>query len=191
MDGGSGMVIQRAVIGSTFHRTCCEIVKTHPLITPTPQASSGSSGRVRVGGQKHEIYVAAFGGHLFYDLFSQGRGGLPPRPPLDPLLQASVRNCPSGTIATAIYYRPQTKFGQGKVFTPMCHSVGVGVEGSALHPRTVCLGGLYVGGATSPHLASPSTTGYGQQAGCTHPTGMHSCLSLCDCDTIKSNTKPK
>ena len=40
--------------------------------------SSGSSGRVR-GGEKHEIYAAAFGGHLFYDLFLQGRGA--PRPP--------------------------------------------------------------------------------------------------------------
>ena len=49
--------------------------------------SSVSSGRVR-GGKKHEIYAAAFGGHLFYDLFSQGRGGGAwlPRPPLDPLL---------------------------------------------------------------------------------------------------------
>ena len=27
------------------------------------------------GGKKHEIYVAAFGGHLFYDLFVQGLGG--------------------------------------------------------------------------------------------------------------------
>ena len=52
--------------------------------------SIGSSGRVGGGGKKHEIYVAAFGGHLFYDLFVQGlRGGgpWPPRhPPLDPLL---------------------------------------------------------------------------------------------------------
>ena len=24
------------------------------------------------GGKKHEIYVVAFGGHLFYDLFLQG-----------------------------------------------------------------------------------------------------------------------
>ena len=44
--------------------------------------SCGSSGRVRGGGEKHEIYAAAFGGHLFYDLFLQGRGGpWPPRPP--------------------------------------------------------------------------------------------------------------
>ena len=44
--------------------------------------SSGSSGQVRGGAEKHEIYTAAFGGHLFYDLFSQGQGGpWPPRPP--------------------------------------------------------------------------------------------------------------
>ena len=49
-------------------------------------SSSGSSGRVG-GAEKHEIYADAFGGHLFYDLFSQGQGGpWHPRPPLDPLL---------------------------------------------------------------------------------------------------------
>ena len=49
--------------------------------------SSRSRGRVRGGGEKHEIYMAAFGGHLFYDLFSQGReGGMPPSAPLDPIL---------------------------------------------------------------------------------------------------------
>ena len=37
--------------------------------------SSGSSGRVRGGGEKHEIYVAAFGGHLFYDFIFTGPGG--------------------------------------------------------------------------------------------------------------------
>ena len=26
-------------------------------------------------GEKHEIYAATFGGHLFYDLFLHGRGG--------------------------------------------------------------------------------------------------------------------
>ena len=42
--------------------------------------SSGSNGRV--GGEKHEIYMAAFGSHLFYDLFLQDlRGPWPPRPP--------------------------------------------------------------------------------------------------------------
>ena len=49
-------------------------------------SSSGSSGRVR-GGEKHEIYAAAFGGHLFMTYFHRARGGhgpLGPRP--DPLL---------------------------------------------------------------------------------------------------------
>ena len=41
------------------------------------QVSSGSSGWVR-GAEKHEIYVAAFGGHIFYDLFSQGPLAPPP-----------------------------------------------------------------------------------------------------------------
>ena len=36
--------------------------------------SSGSSGRVRGEREKHEIYAADFGGHLFYDLFSQDQG---------------------------------------------------------------------------------------------------------------------
>ena len=48
--------------------------------------SSRSSGQVR-GAEKHEIYAAAFSGHLFYDLFSQGQGGMAPSPPPpDPLL---------------------------------------------------------------------------------------------------------
>ena len=41
--------------------------------------SSGSGGR----GEKHEIYAGALGGHLFYDLFLKGLGGMTP---LDPLL---------------------------------------------------------------------------------------------------------
>ena len=47
-------------------------------------------------------------------------------------------------------YRRKRSLGQGNVFTPVCHS------------------------APPPEL---NTTGYGQQAGGTHPTGMHSCLS--------------
>ena len=43
---------------------------------------SGSSGRVRGGGEKHEIYEAAFGSHLFYDLFSQDQErDMAPSPP--------------------------------------------------------------------------------------------------------------
>ena len=48
--------------------------------------SIGSSGWGG-GAKKHKIYGAAFGGHLFYDLFLQGWGGpWPPRHPLDLLL---------------------------------------------------------------------------------------------------------
>ena len=48
-----------------------------PLCVHTVAVASsiGSSSRVGGGAKKHEIYVAAFGGHLFYDLFVQGWGG--------------------------------------------------------------------------------------------------------------------
>ena len=55
----------------------------------TPPPSSGSSGRIRGQAEKHEIYAATFGGHLFYDLFIQVRGGAWPPRPLDPLLPPS------------------------------------------------------------------------------------------------------
>ena len=62
------------------------------LAFQTAVASSGSSGWVREEAEKHEIYVAALSGHLFYDLFSQGRrGAMAPLPPLDPLLVADPR----------------------------------------------------------------------------------------------------
>ena len=38
------------------------------------------------GGARNVKSVAGFGGQLFYDLFVQGRGGMPPRPLPDPLL---------------------------------------------------------------------------------------------------------
>ena len=65
-----GNVPKGQILVITFH-LCVSVI----LCT---LGSSGSSGRVR-GGEKHEIYAAAFGGHLFYDLFLQGRGA--PRPP--------------------------------------------------------------------------------------------------------------
>ena len=50
----------------------------------SPSGSSGSSGRVR-GGEKHEIYAAAFGGHLLMTYFHRAGGGgagpLAPWPP--------------------------------------------------------------------------------------------------------------
>ena len=47
--------------------------------------SSGSSRQVRGVAEKHEIYAAVKGGHLFYDLFLRGwgGGGIKPSVPLD------------------------------------------------------------------------------------------------------------
>ena len=57
--------------------------------------------------------------------------------------------------------------GQGNVFTPVCHSVNGGVVSAPLHA-----------GIHPPWAATPRQipTGYVQQAGGTHPTGMHTCL---------------
>ena len=38
------------------------------------QVADPPTGKGGGGGEKHEIYMAAFGGHLFYDLFSVGQG---------------------------------------------------------------------------------------------------------------------
>ena len=67
----------------------CRHVWTVTLVTMQPISNCNlknlchccivSSGRV--GAEKHDIYVAAFGGHLLYDLFLQGWGAWPPRTP--------------------------------------------------------------------------------------------------------------
>ena len=81
----------------------------------TARNSSGSSGRVRGGAEKHEIYAAAFGGHLFYDLFSQGWGGYGPLgPPLDPLLR-------------------KRSLGQGNIFSSMCQEFCSWGESASVH----------------------------------------------------------
>ena len=56
------------------------------------------------------------------------------------------------------------------------HPVGLGVciRGSP-HPGEVCIEG---GGGLHPGVVGQTPPGYGQRAGGTHPTGMHSCL-LC------------
>ena len=64
----------------------------------TSDSSIGSSGRVG-GAKKHEIYVVAFGGHLFYDLFVQGWGAMAPSaPPLDPGGAGSSKCSLSGCV---------------------------------------------------------------------------------------------
>ena len=61
---------------SKFLRSCSEgspIVKFTSLTSFLMQHRIQRPGRE--GAKKHEIYVATFGGHLFYDLFVQGWGG--------------------------------------------------------------------------------------------------------------------
>ena len=65
-------------------------------------------------------------------------------------------------------------FGQGNVFTRVCHYV---------HGGGVCLGGLHRGkGYWADPPPSPHIGYYGIRAGGRHPTGMHSC-----CNHIYSN----
>ena len=129
------------------------------------------------------------------------------------VLQMSLIYCQYlvwGVVLFCSYYRPQTKFGQGADFTPVCDSVhGGGVGGGCLphcmlgynplgrhsplgrHPSSLCrhpqaprqtplrpLGRHPLPGQTSPgrHPPTSDTTGYGQQAGGTHPIGMHTCV---------------
>ena len=69
-------------------------------------------------------------------------------------------------MVSSHFYRPLTKFAK----------VLFSQEGG-LHPGRSLYqgGGLHPGGAQTPPPPS-NTTGYGQRAGSTHPTGMHSCL---------------
>ena len=83
------------------------------------------------------------------------------------------------------YYRPQTKFAK-VTFSQMfvCPQGGLHPRGSAsrgsLHHWGSASWGFYNrgDGQTSPPL---DTTGYGQQAGGMHPTGMHCYISSSDC----------
>ena len=92
-------------------------------------------------------------------------------------------------------YRRKRSFGQGNIFTSVCHSVlGVGFPACITGHMTgvfiqgVCIqegveqnrlglpteGGL--GRLPPPPRDTLVTTGYGQQAGGMHPTGMPSCI---------------
>ena len=50
----------------------------------------------------------------------------------------------------------------------------------SLHPEGSASGGLYRRGWAD--LPTPNTTGYGQQARGTHPTGMLSCYTIIPCE---------
>ena len=116
---------------------------------------------------------------------------------------------PPHSFISQDFYRPQTKFGQGNIFTgvslsggwltSMLHRshdwgvclLGVCIQGGrGLHPggrgsasrglgstpSHVCLWGGQADALLSTPKNTWDTTGYDQQAGDTHPTGMHSCL---------------
>ena len=84
-----------------------------------------------------------------------------------------------------MFYRPQTKFGARKCFTPVCDSVNEGctppqtdttLQADNLlgrHPRadTLLLG-------RHPPRADTPPPKMVTEAGGTHPTGMHSCLKF-------------
>ena len=98
-------------------------------------------------------------------------------------------------------YRPQTKVREGNVFTPVCHSVhrgclplplGLGLCVSVSGSRGVCTPlwadtplGKHLHGQTPPGQTPtppPENTACDVremtiEAGATHPTGMHSCLT--------------
>ena len=63
---------------------------------------------------------------------------------------------------------PANEVYEDYVFTSFCHSVHRG-RGSASRR------GLHLGGVWQTPPRPTDTTGYGQQAGGTHPTGIHSC----------------
>ena len=52
---------------------CMHILTNYPASDP---AAGGGEGA-----KKHEIYMATFGSHLFYDLFLQDQGGHGPLTP--------------------------------------------------------------------------------------------------------------
>ena len=83
------------------------------------------------------------------------------------------------------HYHPQTKLRQGNVFTPVCDSAHRGRGREGVWPTTLDAEppGLGRSPRCRPSLGwsdipPRSTTGYDQQAGGTHPTGMHTCFYI-------------
>ena len=84
----SGVMLQLVCIEHflLMYFIASELYKNEHKITFTAvDPAAGYKG----GGKKHEIYVPAFGDHLSYDLFLQGRGD-GPLAPRDPLLVYST-----------------------------------------------------------------------------------------------------
>ena len=97
------------------------------------------------------------------------------------------------------YYRPKRSFGQGNIFTPVCHSVHRGgvparhtppagtpppgrhtPPGQVHPPWQVHPPGRYTPpGQVHPPPREQQTPEYGQRSAGTHPTGMHSCSLPC------------
>ena len=88
---------------------------------------------------------------------------------------------PKGIEQQLIITARKRSLGQGNVFTPVCHSVHEGsASGGSASEGGLPPGGLHLRGRgvyIQGGWADPSshTMGYGQRAGGTHPTGMHSC----------------
>ena len=90
----------------------------------------------------------------------------------------------STLVKMKFYYRPQTKFAKVMFLhlsvSHFVHRVGGGSAsgGRSSSGGSVSReGGLHPGGGQTP-LPS-ATTGYGQRASGTHPTGIYSCLLKC------------
>ena len=70
------------------------------------------------------------------------------------------------SLKCSMFLPPATKLGQGYIFTDVCSQGGW------------CLGRYPPGPGTPPGTRYTPRGRYGQQAGGTHPTGMHSCYEL-------------
>ena len=79
-------------------------------------------------------------------------------------------------IWASLFLPPANEVRRKVIFSQACDIPSVNGGGGCLHPGEVCIekGGLHRGGGMGrpPTL---HTMGYGQRAGGTHPTGMHSC----------------
>ena len=74
------------------------------------------------------------------------------------MLQANRKSRTLARLLMGVYvYRPQTKLGQGNVFTPVCHSVHRGVYNRGVCIRGVstsggvCIGDVCMGGGMDLH----------------------------------------